>query len=61
MKRSDQDVFSKRLDVDVTDRAKRKPTIGSKPVHEPFEFDLVVELLLNHDKGLGIDQLQFDF
>jgi len=61
MKRSDQNVFSKRLNVDVTDRSKRKPAIGSKPMHKPLELDLVVELLLNHDKRLGIDQLQFDF
>ena len=61
MKRSDQDVFAKRLDVDVTDRTKRKPTVRTKPVHKTFELDLVVELLLDHDKGLGINQLKFDF
>ena len=55
MKCPDTHVIDKRLHIDVTDRAKRQPPIGLKPVNEAVGFAALVlfaQLLLNGDEGL---------
>ena len=55
MKRSDLNMVSERLNVDVTDGPKRNATVGFKTMYEAFALDLRVELLLNGDKCLWIN------
>lgn len=58
MECSNLNMVSERLNVDVTDGAKRDATVGFKTMYETFALDLRVELLFNGDKRLWINGIK---